>query len=112
MPHPTKRLFLVGVGIVLIHLVYNTLGSPTALDFHNFNHQYSLIPHLLRNGEVVLSPRRLVQGTALQMIGVNLMGLALLLPLLARARRAAGLRLRYALAHLRGAGLLLHPRWN
>ncbi len=88
VPHSTKRLLLVGVGIVLIHLVYNTLGSPTALDFHTFNHQYSLIPHLLRNGEVVLSPRRLVQGTALQMIGVNLMGLALLLPLLARARRA------------------------
>jgi len=84
---PARRLFAVGLAIYLLHLAYVLLTAPTSLDFETWNHQYSFIAQLFRFGSIHFSPRRFVQGTALQMIGINLMLLSVLLPILARSRR-------------------------
>lgn len=85
--HPRRRLFVVGLALVVLHVVYNALGSPTSFDFDTGNHQYSLVAGLLRTGHLVFSPRRMVEGTALLMLGINLMLLSIILPVLAARNR-------------------------
>jgi hypothetical protein len=81
------HLLLAGVAILALHVIYNALASPTSLDFETFNHQYSLIPELFRAGRLHFSPRRMVEGTALLMLGWNLILLSAFLPLASRSRR-------------------------
>ncbi len=89
-PHnPRRRMFLVGLALLGLHVVYNIVDSPTSFDFTTGDHQYSLIAGLFRNGTIALSPRRMVEGTALLMLGINLMLLSLFLPFLAARRRPA-----------------------
>jgi hypothetical protein len=85
--NPARRLFFVGLALFLLHLVYASFAAPTSLDFETHNHQFALIAQLLRYGTFHLSPRRIIQGTALQMLGINLMLLAALLPTMARRKR-------------------------
>lgn len=106
--NPRRRLFLVGLSLILLHLVYSALTSPPALDFETGNHDYALIPHLIRYGTLELSPRRLVEGTALLMLGPNLMLLALFLPFLARRKRVVLASSLLALAFM-ATGLLRFP---
>lgn len=80
------RTFLTGFAILIFHLIYSAIAAPPAIDLTNHNHSYGLIANLVRFGSPTIDPARFAHGTALQMLGVNLMGLALLLPLIARRR--------------------------
>ncbi len=84
---PGRHIFFVGIGIVLLHLIYNILTAPPSLNFETGIHQHTLVAQLIRDGRAEWSPRRFVQGTALQMIGLSLVLLSLVLPLLHRSKR-------------------------
>jgi peptidoglycan/LPS O-acetylase OafA/YrhL len=106
--NPRRRLLLVGLGLIILHVVYSMLTSPPALDFDTGNHDYSLVSNIIREGRFYVSPVRIVEGTALLMLGPSLMLLALALPALCRARRPAATAAAVA-AVLLAAGLLRFP---
>lgn len=99
-PPIVRRLFLTGLGVYLFHLLYSAVAAPTALDFAGLDHSYGLVANLLRNGSAVVDPERLTHGTSLQMLGFNLMGLAVCLPILSRRESPEAASLVVALVFL------------
>jgi peptidoglycan/LPS O-acetylase OafA/YrhL len=85
--NPRRRLILAGVALLVLHVFYNAVAAPTSFDFDTGVHKYGIVADLLRNGSINLSATRIVEGTSLLMLGLNLIVLALLLPILSRSKR-------------------------
>jgi len=74
-----KYLFKYGVILLLLHFLYHYALGPTYHDFETKIHKYALIPGLLTKGWGYSVPiQRMVLGSSLSMIALNLLALGLL----------------------------------
>ena len=80
-----KYLFKYGFILLLLHFLYHYALGPTYHDFETKIHKYALIPGILSNGwGYKVLPERMVLGSSLSMISLNLFALGLLAFLLFR----------------------------
>ncbi len=74
-----KYLFKYGIILLLLHFLYHYALGPTYHDFETKIHKYALIPGLLKQGwGFTVLPERMVLGSSLSMIALNLLALGLL----------------------------------
>ena len=74
-----KYLFKYGIILLLLHFLYHYALGPTYHDFETKIHKYALIPGLLTEGwGYSVLPERMVLGSSLSMIALNLLALGLL----------------------------------
>ncbi|QEE18086.1 acyltransferase family protein [Promethearchaeum syntrophicum] len=74
-----KYLFKYGFILLLLHFLYHYALGPTYHNFETKIHKYALIPGILTNGwGYSVLPERMVLGSSLSMIALNLLALGLL----------------------------------
>ena len=74
-----KYLFKYGFILLLLHFLYHYALGPTYHDFETKIHKYALIPGILTKGwGYSVLPERMVLGSSLSMIALNLLALGLL----------------------------------
>lgn len=74
-----KYLFKYGFILLLLHFLYHYALGPTYHDFETKIHKYALIPGIITQGwGYTVLPERMVLGSALSMIALNLLALGLL----------------------------------